>query len=93
MGAVKKDGHYLISVVLGSGWYPNRRYKWEDTKTDGLWNKNYNKKEIPLNQGIPSKLPVKNGRKSTCTLSAPASTSLYISLRKKLAVLSACPLP
>ena len=29
---LKKDGHYLISVVLGSGWYPNRRYKWEDTK-------------------------------------------------------------
>lgn len=84
VGAVKKDGHYLISVVLGSGWYPNRRYKWEDTKKlmdYGI--KNYNKKEIPLNQGIPSKLPVKNGRKSTCTLSAPASTSLYISPTEK----------
>ena len=45
--------------------------------------KNYNKKEIPLNQGIPSKLPVKNGRKSTCALSAPASTSLYISPTEK----------
>ena len=45
VGAVKKDGHYLISVVLGSGWYPNRRYKWEDTKKlmdYGI--KNYNKK-------------------------------------------------
>ena len=84
VGAVKKDGHYLISVVLGSGWYPNRRYKWEDTKRlmdYGI--KNYNKKELPLNQGIPSKLPVKNGRKSTCTLSAPASTSLYISPTEK----------
>ena len=84
MGAVKIEGHYLISVVLGSGWYPNRRYKWEDTKRlmdYGI--KNYNKKEIPLNQGIPSKLPVKNGRKSTCTLSAPASTSLYISPTEK----------
>ena len=45
--------------------------------------KNNNKKEIPLNQGIPSKLPVKNGRKSTCALSAPASTSLYISPTEK----------
>lgn len=84
VGAVKKDGHYLISVVLGSGWYPNRRYKWEDTKKlmdYGI--KNYSKKEIPLNQGIPSKLPVKGGRKSFCTLSFPTSTSLYVSSDEK----------
>ena len=84
VGAVKKDGHYLISVVLGSGWYPNRHYKWEDTKKlmdYGI--KNYSKKEISLNQGIPPKLPVKGGRKSTCTLSIPASTSLYISSTEK----------
>ena len=84
VGAVKKDGHYLISVVLGSGWYPNRRYKWEDTKKlmdYGM--KNYNKKEIPLNQGIPFKLPVKSGRQSTCALAAPTSTSLYVSPSEK----------
>lgn len=84
VGAVKKNGHYLISVVLGSGWYPNRRYKWEDTKKlmdYGM--KNYNKKEIPLNQGIPSKLPVKSGRQSTCALSTPTSTSLYVSPSEK----------
>ena len=84
VGAVKKDGHYLISVVLGSGWYPNRHYKWEDTKKlmdYGI--KNYNKKEIPLNQGISSKLPVNGGRNSTCTLSIPKSVCLYISPNEK----------
>lgn len=84
VGAVKKDGHYLISVVLGSGWYPNRRYKWEDTKK--LMNygmKNYSKKEISLSQGIPSKLSVKDGRKSTCTLSIPEPVSLYVSPTEK----------
>ena len=84
VGAVKKDGHYLISVVLGSGWYPNRRYKWEDTKKlmdYGM--KNYNKKEISLSQGIPAKLPVKDGRKSTCTLSIPKPVSLNVSPAEK----------
>lgn len=84
VGAVKKEGHYLISVVLGSGWYPNRRYKWEDTKKlmdYGM--KNYSKKEIPLNQGIPTKLPVNGGRKSTCTLSTPKPVSLYVSPTEK----------
>ena len=32
VGAVKQDGRTFISVVLGSGWPPNRNYKWEDTK-------------------------------------------------------------
>lgn len=84
VGAVKKEGHYLISVVLGSGWYPNRRYKWEDTKKlmdYGI--KNYRKKEIPLNQGIPSILPVKGGRKSTSTLSSPKPIHLYLSSSEK----------
>ena len=84
VGAVKKDEHYLISVVLGSGWYPNRRYKWEDTKKlmdYGI--KNYIKKEIPLNQGIPTMLPVNGGRKSTCTLSIPKPVSLYVSPTEK----------
>ena len=84
VGAVKKGGRYLISVVLGSGWYPNRRYKWEDTKKlmDYGMN-NYSKKEIPLNKGVPSKLPVKRGHKSTCALSAPKPVSLYVSSNEK----------
>lgn len=84
VGAVKKDGHYLISVVLGSGWYPNRRYKWEDTKKlmdYGI--KNYSKKEISLSQGIPTRLPVKGGRKSICTLSVPKPVNLNVSPTEK----------
>lgn len=32
VGAVKKDEKVLISAVLGSGWPPNKNYKWSDTK-------------------------------------------------------------
>lgn len=31
VGAVKKDNKLLISVVLASGWPPNKSYKWKDT--------------------------------------------------------------
>lgn len=33
VGAIEKDEKRLISVVLGSGWPPNKNWKWSDTKT------------------------------------------------------------
>lgn len=33
VGALKRDDRTFISVVLGSGWPPNKTYKWADTKT------------------------------------------------------------
>ncbi len=33
VGAVKCDGKNLVSVVLGSGWPPNKNWKWKDTMT------------------------------------------------------------
>ncbi len=32
VGALKRDGKVFISVVLGSGWPPNKTNKWSDTK-------------------------------------------------------------
>lgn len=31
VGAIRHEGKYLISVVLASGWPPNKSYKWKDT--------------------------------------------------------------
>lgn len=31
VGALNRDGRIYISVVLGSGWPPNKSYKWKDT--------------------------------------------------------------
>ena len=31
VGALKRDGKTYVSVVLGSGWPPNKGYKWSDT--------------------------------------------------------------
>ena len=32
VGALKQNEKTLISVVLGSGWPPNKNLKWKDTK-------------------------------------------------------------
>lgn len=33
VGALKQDGRTFVSVVLGSGWPPNKTFKWKDTRT------------------------------------------------------------
>lgn len=63
VGAVKRDGKILISVVLGCGWPPNKNYKWIDTKAlmnYGINNFFYQKifvatdsyKKVLINDGI-----------------------------------------
>ncbi len=32
VGALQRDGKKFVSVVLGSGWPPNKNWKWKDTK-------------------------------------------------------------
>ncbi|MBQ9120012.1 MAG: D-alanyl-D-alanine carboxypeptidase [Lachnospiraceae bacterium] len=32
VGALRRNGYELVSVVLASGWPPNKEYKWSDTK-------------------------------------------------------------
>lgn len=33
VGALKQDGRTFVTVVLGSGWPPNKTFKWKDTRT------------------------------------------------------------
>ncbi|MFV0344084.1 MAG: D-alanyl-D-alanine carboxypeptidase family protein [Anaerocolumna sp.] len=47
VGAVKRKDKTLISVVLGSGWPPNKSYKWKDTTALMDYGvKNFEKKQI-----------------------------------------------
>lgn len=73
VGAIDIDGKTLVSVVLGSGWPPNKSYKWSDTKklmSYGL--EKYTKKKLldslyhtqPDFQ-IPETIAIANGRKNT----------------------------
>lgn len=47
VGAVKRDERTFISVVLGSGWPPNKSYKWKDTtKLMNFGVNEFNKKQL-----------------------------------------------
>ncbi|MBQ3512423.1 MAG: D-alanyl-D-alanine carboxypeptidase [Lachnospiraceae bacterium] len=78
VGAAKQEEKQLISVVLASGWPPNKNYKWEDTKK--LMNYGFAKYQMAkLNQEqimIPD-IPVKNNVISE-------NLSLWISFEEQL---------
>lgn len=52
VGAVKKENKHFVSVVLASGWPPNRNHKWSDTKKlMDFGYHNYQEKQI-MKKGI-----------------------------------------
>lgn len=62
VGALERDGRTFISVVLASGWPPNRNYKWADTKklmNYGL--ENYAEKQILSEDYVCKEVSVVNG--------------------------------
>lgn len=70
VGALEREGKCLISVVLASGWPPNKSWKWEDTKSlmeYGLTEYSlrsmdkildYEKIEIPIRDGVKKEMSV-----------------------------------
>lgn len=76
VGAIDLEGRTFVSVVLGSGWPPNKSYKWADTQKlmkygldnftrqrllDNLYNQQPDFK-------VPKEIPISNGRQTTATL-------------------------
>ncbi len=92
VGAVETDDRLLISVVLGSGWPPNRSYKWADTrKLMDYGQKNFTEKTIALDQDIPSALPVSLGQKELCSVQGPSSVRLLLSQKEKIKITTDLP--
>jgi D-alanyl-D-alanine carboxypeptidase (penicillin-binding protein 5/6) len=80
VGALKRPDRTLVSVVLGSGWPPNKNLKWEDTRklmTYGL--EHYDKKQI-FQEVKLEPLPVKDGQKKLEVLSLKGD--LFLLMRK-----------
>lgn len=73
VGAVKRDGKSLVSVVLGSGWPPNKTWKWKDTITlmeHGIskyeskdLEKNFNYVPLPVVDGVKPSVKVEAAKK------------------------------
>ncbi len=79
VGAVKQDSRTFISVVLGSGWPPNKTYKWTDTqKLMQLGIDNYFSNVI-FDEEFKTTLPVAGGTKTEVEIGAQGYVSLLTS--------------
>lgn len=67
VGAAKRDGKTLISVVLASGWPPHKTYKWEDTRLlmDYGMNRYSEQTILDSNFTLPE-VRVENGIEAAC---------------------------
>lgn len=75
VGALKRDGRTYISTVLGSGWPPNKNYKWQDTiKLMNYGLENYTLKTIGMNQFDVGTLEVTNGIDTKVALNVDCQT-------------------
>lgn len=94
VGAVETDDRLLISVVLGSGWPPNRSYKWKDTrKLMDYGIENFENVTISLGDDIPGQLPVDHGQAQVCDISQPGTVTLLLNPEEEKAVCTADLLP
>ncbi len=61
VGAVRRDDRQLVSVVLASGWPPNKSYKWKDTiRLMDYGTKAFTMKEIVKKDTEFQQIPVTN---------------------------------
>lgn len=80
VGAVKHDGKYLISVVLASGWPPNKSYKWKDTIALMKYGEsNYEKYLVVKDQERVGQIQVKGGKAKAVPLSMEGSKEMLLS--------------
>ena len=81
VGAVKRDEKTFISVVLASGWPPNKTWKWSDTKKLMDYGvTQYSLQEVGIDRPHLEKLPVIDGQK--------AMVSLYTDVKKETLLMS-----
>lgn len=79
VGAVRQDGRTFISVVLGSGWPPNKTYKWKDTKKlMQIGINNYFLKNIYVENDSLAKINVVEGIEDTVLVSSKGNLSILL---------------
>ena len=88
VGAIRKDGKLLISVVLGCGWPPDKNYKWIDTKELMNYGINhYFYQKIFVSTDLYKKVPVDNGIHEYIDTYIPFSLDLIIAKEEKVEVI------
>ncbi len=79
VGAVKRSDKTLVSVVLGSGWPPNKSYKWKDTtELMDYGVDNFEKKQIFNTDKVFQPAFVKDGKENFVDLYYEGSVELLM---------------
>lgn len=79
VGALKRGEKTFVSVVLGSGWPPNKNYKWTDTtKLMNLGLNSYTKQTVFSSIEDYKMLPVLEGTKPTVNTAIKGDVSLLL---------------
>lgn len=79
VGALKQDGRTLISVVLGSGWPPNKTYKWKDTRTLMQFGLDHYFPQTIYEEEFYDKIKVSGGTKNTVDIRGSGTVSMLLS--------------
>ncbi|WP_253294598.1 D-alanyl-D-alanine carboxypeptidase family protein [Anaerocolumna aminovalerica] len=85
VGAVKRNNKTLVSAVLGSGWPPNKSYKWSDTtKLMNYGLDNFDYKTIFEGTDDFQTIMVENGIESTTDTYVEGDLGLLVSKSDKI---------
>lgn len=79
VGALRQDGRTFISVVLGSGWPPNKSYKWKDTRTLMQFGIDNYFPQIVYDEQFSCEIPVLNGVEDSVSVYADGFLSMLLS--------------
>lgn len=80
VGAARRNSLTLVSCVLGSGWPPNKSYKWTDTKAlMNLGFENFSMKNIPVRDLSAYSIAVENGKADAVAIRQPEIPSFLLS--------------
>lgn len=87
VGAVDNDGRTFVSVVLASGWPPNKNYKWSDTtKLMDYGTKNFILQEIFDDTKLYDPIFVRKGKECYADLYCEGSLQLLLSNQEEVKV-------
>lgn len=80
VGAAQRNGLTLVSCVLGSGWPPNKSYKWADTKAlMNLGFENFSMKNVPVKDLSVYSIIVESGKADAVGILQPEIPSFLLS--------------
>ena len=87
VGAVDNDGRTFVSVVLASGWPPNKNYKWTDTtKLMDYGTRNFKLQEIIDDTKLFDPIFVRKGKECYADLYCEGSLQLLLSNQDEVKV-------